>query len=59
MERKVGEVFEYEGFKYKVIANPDDAYNCANCSFDNTIGECAIAFRKENRDSVCFKRLED
>lgn len=33
MERKIGEIFEYEGKKYKVVENLKSLAGCDNCCF--------------------------
>ena len=64
MERKIGEIFEYNGEWYQCIVGND----CENCAFkerkcytvvDNgdPIGDCCDDRRKDNKD-VIFKNLE-
>ena len=64
MERAIGEIFEYEGKKIKVV---EGGFDCGNCFFDigencianeSLIGECAIHYR-EDKKSVIFKLLEE
>ena len=62
MERKIGEIFEYNGDLYQCVRDNSDR-DCGNCHFSNTtckydvIGYCA-SFRRDDRISVCFKKLE-
>ena len=64
MERKIGEIFEYNGEWYQCIVGN----GCENCAFnerkcytftDNNdpIGDCCAERRKDNKD-VIFKKLE-
>lgn len=64
MERKIGEIFEYNGEWYQCVVGND----CENCAFnerkcytvvDNSdpIGDCCADRRKDNKD-VIFKKLE-
>ena len=64
MERKIGEIFEYNGEWYQCIAGND----CENCPFNerkcytvvdngDPVGECCADRRKDNKD-VIFKKLE-
>lgn len=63
MEKTIGEVFEYNGKKLKVV---ECNFGCENCFFDTgenciaderLIGECA-AYYREDKKSVIFKLLE-
>ena len=61
MERKIGEIFEYNGEWYQCIVGN----GCKNCAFyerkcnDNNdpIGDCCAQRRKDNKE-VIFKKLE-
>ena len=64
MERKIGEIFKFEGEWYQCIVGKD----CKNCAFnkrkcyividnDDPIGDCCADRRKDNKD-VIFKKLE-
>lgn len=63
MERKIGEIFEYNGEWYQCI----EGYNCKDCDLRNRIchrdteifpfNRCAGAYR-EDKKSVIFKKLE-
>ena len=62
MERKIGEIFEYNGEWYQCIVGN----GCKNCAFykikcynDNNdpIGDCCALRRKDNKE-VIFKKLE-
>ena len=62
MERKIGEIFEYNGEWYQCIVGN----GCKNCAFyeikcynDNNdpIGDCCALIRKDNKE-VIFKKLE-
>ena len=64
MERAIGEVFEFEGIKLKVV---ESVLGCMGCFFDAEkmctandclVGECAICYR-EDKKSVNFKLLEE
>ena len=64
MERKIGEVFEYEGRKLKVV---EAEIRCGNCFFHNgrcctrinrTTGECKSSKRSDN-ESVVFVEVKD
>lgn len=64
MERKVGEIFEYNGEWYQFVEQPKQ-YDCATvcelCSF-NVIGNCDLdkcsgTYRSDSK-SVIFKKLE-
>ena len=64
MERKIGEIFEYNGEWYQCIVGNgcwDCAFNKRKCStvVDNgdLIGECCADRRKDNKE-VIFKKLE-
>ena len=62
-ERKVGEVFEYEGRKLKVV---EAEIRCGNCFFhkgcctriNRTTGECKSSKRSDN-ESVVFVEVKD
>ena len=64
MERKIGEIFEYDGEWYQCIVGN----GCKNCAFyegkcysstdnDDPIGGCSAVKRKDNKE-VIFKKLE-
>ena len=64
MERKIGEIFEYNGEWYQCIVGN----GCKNCAFyegkcysstdnDDPIGGCSAVKRKDNKE-VIFKKLE-
>ena len=61
MERKIGEIFEYNGEWYQCL----ECRSCAKCAFRGLIcseiwsvkGECA-ASEREDRKHVIFKKLE-
>lgn len=64
MERKIGEVFTYNGKTYQVV--PD--YGCENCdfkdlrcnirAFSEVRGACDNSMRKDN-NNVIFKEIKD
>lgn len=64
MERKVGEIFEYNGEWYQCVEQPKQ-YDCATvcelCSF-NVIGNCDLdkcsGTYRSDKKSVIFKKLE-
>ena len=64
MERKIGEIFEYNGEWYQCIVGN----GCENCAFNerkcytvvdngDPIGDCCADRRKDNKDAI-FKKLE-
>ena len=59
MERKIGEIFEYNGEWYQCVESPD----CTLCAFNETdcndidIGDCA-SYKRSDGKSVIFKKLE-
>lgn len=61
MERKIGEIFEYNGEWYQCVKSPDDT--CLNCdmNFDGKcpipINEC-VASARSDLSYVIFKKLE-
>ena len=59
MERKIGEIFEYNGEWYQCLKSTDDS--CMNCFFQkscsNITGKCWSIARSDGK-SVCFKKLE-
>lgn len=64
MERKVGEVFIYEGKTYQVIKISHND-KCAECAFNDIIkcnhsilGECINALRKDN-NNIAFKEIKN
>lgn len=63
MERKVGEIFEYNGEWYKCIEQPKDYIGdvCKICSFSG-IGNCeldrCVETYRSDKKSVIFKKLE-
>ena len=64
MERKIGEIFEYNGEWYQCIVGNgcwDCAFNKRKCSTvvdkGDPIGDCCADRRKDNKD-VIFKKLE-
>ena len=62
MERKIGEIFEYNGEWYQCVegACVNCAFyidNCDDCSLRKIIGNCCIKDRVD-RYSVIFKKLE-
>lgn len=60
MERKIGEVFEYNGEWYQCIPDTTDD-NCNNCFFQKSCsdiaGYCSSTARSDGK-SVAFKKLE-
>ena len=65
MERKIGEIFEYEGKKLQVIEDPFDA--CDGCYFDkekncrdllDIRGKCG-SFEREDKHYVSFIEFKD
>ena len=64
MERKIGDVFKFDGKKFEVIdGDCEDCYfltesYCFKSSVINIIGECYASNRKDNED-VCFELIEE
>lgn len=64
MERKIGEVFDFEGKQYEVCkTNKKDIESCADCDmgkdcadYTDFTGDCISDFRSDRRD-VIFKEL--
>lgn len=65
MERKVGEIFEYNGEWYQCVEQPKQ-YDCATvcelCAF-SAVGNCELdkcsgTYRSDSK-SVIFKKLEE
>ena len=58
MERKIGEVFEYNGEWYQCIVGN----GCENCAFNKmmcyTIADECCAYRRKDNKNVIFKKLE-
>lgn len=65
MERKIGEVFEYDGKKLRVIEDPFDTcdgcyFNEKDCQSDqilNIVGNCGYDLRKD-KINVIFKEIK-
>lgn len=59
MERKIGEIFEYNGEWYQCVEN--DKESCEDCDFteycESYSGNCDSTSREDGR-SICFKKLE-
>jgi hypothetical protein len=65
MERAIGEVFEFEGERYRVEKSYND---CEKCSFDRgeycyvnsikMVGECSTYNRKDKLDVVFVKIVD-
>lgn len=64
MERKVGEIFDYEGKKLEVIESKSNG--CAGCFFDeqhipcskNTLGYCGSEFRTDKKEVIFVEATE-
>ena len=61
MERKIGEIFEYNGEWYQCVKDTTDE-DCDECNFHrycnfDVCGFCSSDHR-EDKQSVCFKKLE-
>lgn len=65
MERKIGEIFEYEGKVYKTIQSlSDSCRNCAfvnepcyACIFNKIVGGCSMTVR-EDKNNIIFKEIK-
>lgn len=67
MERKIGEVFEFEGKKYEVVEDdkPDKENDCYKCIFDiepgcfsSTRGVCCSTERTDGKEVVFIEVRE-
>ena len=64
MERKIGDVFTFDGKSLEVVEGDcEDCYLltkscCFKSSVIDIIGECYASNRKDNED-VCFQLVED
>lgn len=65
MERKIGEIFEFQGKKYKVVEDNIDSCLCCvffknnECStYRNIVGSCAKSKRGDGT-TVIFKEVND
>ena len=61
-ERKIGEVFEYNGEKIIVKKDGDIMYGCDKCYFDYTLECCdfrCISYTRQDKQSVHFEKVED
>ena len=60
MERKVGEIFEYESIKLEVVENEE--FSCRGCYFLDLRYKCrqqlCMPFLRKDRKSVVFKLVE-
>ena len=61
MERKLGEVFEYNNVKLQVIENKD-GFSCNDCYFINEgidcNGQLCLRCDRHDRKSVIFKEIK-
>lgn len=62
LERKIGETFEYQGHKLKVMESEDGCTGCyledCLCRNNRIIGEC-ISYRRNDKKSVIFVDITD
>ena len=60
VELKIGEVFEYEGIKLKVIETED--YSCFGCYFKSLRDKCwqqhCMRFDRKDKKNVIFQTVE-
>lgn len=60
MERKVGEIFEYEGIKLEVVETED--FSCHGCYFLTLRRECSkqlcMRYNRKDKKNVVFKSVE-
>jgi hypothetical protein len=59
---KVGETFEYNGKKYKVMANRGGIHPCLNCVFyDGKVAGCyemaCAPFLRDNKSGVYYEEV--
>ena len=67
MERKIGEVFEYDGKKLRVIEEPFDTCDgcyfngkvCQEASILNIIGNCGCIILRKDKINIIFKEVKD
>lgn len=64
MERKIGEVFEFEGEKYKVVEDELENFDCSLCDLegflciDSNRGRCVSETREDGKN-VYFVAVEE
>ena len=62
MERKLGEVFEYNNVKLQVIEQKD-GFSCNDCYFINEGIDCdeqlCLRYDRHDRKSVIFKEIKN
>ena len=60
MERKVGEIFEYDDEKLEVVETED--YSCRGCYFLDLRDECCqqlcMRYKRKDRKNVVFQLIE-
>lgn len=67
MERKIGEVFEYDGKKLRVIEEPFDTCDgcyfngkvCQQASILKIIGNCGCIILRKDKINIIFKEVKD
>lgn len=67
MERKIGEVFEYDGKKLRVIEEPFDTCDgcyfngkvCQEASILKIIGNCGCIILRKDKINIVFKEVKD
>lgn len=67
MERKIGEVFEYDGKKLRVIEEPFDTCDgcyfngkvCQEASILKIIGNCGCIILRKDKINIIFKEVKD
>lgn len=61
MERKIGEIFTYNGKTYKILKATEGCKDCNFCTQSNTcineIENCFASYR-EDKTSVIFKEIK-
>ena len=61
MERKVGEVFEFNGVKLKTLR--DDVFSCKSCYFSRNMNLCddmsCMWFERTDNKTVIFEEIKE
>ena len=63
MERKIGEIFEFDGVKLQVVESSNCGLNNTSCYFSDDEIDCEPhmcgAFQRKDKKSVKFIKIED
>lgn len=61
---KVGETFEYNGKKYKVMSGARDANVCLMCDLHKAVGchcyemQCMPSMREDDKENIYYKEVK-